>query len=628
MDNQRPPLTQILVMTAVLTVGLLGMEFLFSDEQGASPSGAADAGVSASPDASAREDVEQPPSQQPDTRINPSAELSERELRARWENQERFTLNTQYVSAEVSNLNTGLVRLTVLNERFGQDGELHQMVTTDREEFLPLRISVGGVNIPEDALWQGEQVSPTEVRFSWSGNGFTVYRRLSVIDDAAHAYQIWSTVRIVNRGETTRPVRLNTFVNHYVLRSEESGGALLAFASRSPAISETICAHGEDLTRSLRGDDDAYGERSGYGPDVGLAGVGNAFFALALAPDGAPAERCRLEWSNRGVRDTPSFGTLFGAQLMYPRAELEGGESVTYRTLAYVGPKDMDAIQTSGHQMSDLVDLGWFDPIAGAMVTLLGVLSDFTGNWGFAIILLTVLVRLMLFPLTEKSMRSMARMRHLKPEMDRINELYKDDREAKGAATMELYRKEKINPLGGCAPMLLQMPIFFALYQSLMTNVELFNAPFVGWLTDLSASDPYYVLPVSLGVLMFLQQRLAPTGNMDPMQRKMMMFAMPIFITAIMLVLPAGLCLYMVTSSALGIAQQKWIHYRLDRDAAESQGPDANDDGSSSSKNTKDAGSSSSKSARKRTRPTSSSDARPRNKKQRSNRGRNQKSAS
>jgi len=262
----------------------------------------------------------------------------------------------------------------------------------------------------------------------------------------------------------------------------------------------------------------------------------------------------------------------------------------------------MDAIHSAGHGLSRLIDLGWFDPVAGVMVDLLNVLSDFTGNWGFAIILLTIMVRLLLFPLTAKSMKSMGKMRLLKPEMDRINELYADDRESKGAAVMELYRREGVSPLGGCLPMLAQMPIFFALYQSLMTNVELYNAPFVGWLTDLSSSDPYYILPVSLGVLMFFQQRLSPAGGMDPTQRKIIMYAMPIFLTGIMLVLPAGLCLYMVTSSALGIAQQTWIHKQLDKIAAEnSTASDAEGNGLTPDQPQ------SAKSKKKRTRPSVSS---------------------
>jgi YidC/Oxa1 family membrane protein insertase len=215
-----------------------------------------------------------------------------------------------------------------------------------------------------------------------------------------------------------------------------------------------------------------------------------------------------------------------------------------------------------GHSLGELVDLGFFSAIARPLVELLSFIHKHVGNWGLAIILLTMVIKLVLFPLTYKSFQSMGRMRMLKPEIDRINALYADDREKKAAATMELYRKQKINPFGGCLPQLLQLPIWWALYTSLSTNVELYNMPFVGWYHDLSSPDPFYVLPLSLGVLMYVQQRITPS-TMDPMQAKMMMYMMPIMITLFMLFLPAGLCLYMLTNSALGIGQQKLIERQM-----------------------------------------------------------------
>jgi YidC/Oxa1 family membrane protein insertase len=156
-------------------------------------------------------------------------------------------------------------------------------------------------------------------------------------------------------------------------------------------------------------------------------------------------------------------------------------------------------------------------------------------------------------------------MRKLKPQIDAINEKYGDDREKKGAAMMELYRKEKVNPAAGCLPSLLQMPVWFALYRSLSTNVELYHAPFTLYWTDLSSPDPYYVLPICVALLMHLQQRFTPT-TADSTQMKMMMYFMPLMIGAFMLFLPAGLCLYMVTNSVLTMAQQRAIYAKLDRE--------------------------------------------------------------
>jgi YidC/Oxa1 family membrane protein insertase len=233
----------------------------------------------------------------------------------------------------------------------------------------------------------------------------------------------------------------------------------------------------------------------------------------------------------------------------------------------YAGPKDVDALEKFGHQTSNVIDLGWFSFIARGMSWLLRTIYGFIGNWGLAIILLTLLVRVLLLPFVIPQFRNMAKQRALKPEIDKINELYKDDREKKGAAMMELWRKNKVNPLGGCLPVLLQMPIFFALYQTLSTSIELYHAPFIWWWVDLSSPDPMYVLPIILGALMFMQQKLTPV-QMDATQAKVMLYAMPLMMTFFMLLLPTGLCLYMVTSSAIGITQQRYMYWKMDQETA------------------------------------------------------------
>jgi len=198
-------------------------------------------------------------------------------------------------------------------------------------------------------------------------------------------------------------------------------------------------------------------------------------------------------------------------------------------------------------------------------------------NWGVAIILLTLSVKALLYPLTAKSFASMAAMRQLKPEIDALNHKYGDDREKKGAAMMELYRKHKINPAGGCLPQLLQLPIWWALYTSLSTNIELFKRPFVWFWQDLAAPDPYYALPVALGLLMWVQQKITPS-TMDAAQAKMMMYLMPTMITSFMLFLPAGLCIYMFTNSVLSIAQQRFIEHRLAQKGLSAKGNPDNKD--------------------------------------------------
>jgi YidC/Oxa1 family membrane protein insertase len=494
----------------------------------------------------------------------PPGELGADARAARAANERTVDITTDRFVATFTDRNTGLVAFRLEGERFEDgDGQPLEMVTTDREEYLPLRIEIEGVDIPADATWQAEQVSPTEVRFRYEGDDAVVTRTIKA---GKSPYQLWSTVTVHNRGDAPRSVQLSESVYHYVTREAEDEGSFIG--RQSPATSHGIC-YGEEELREPR-DELTEGYRSS--DNIRFTAIENAYFTLALAAPGKPVEACELKAEDRG-RGEP-VGSLFVADLVLPEARVPAHGASTFRTMAFVGPKDIDALHAAGSDLDEIVNLGWFSFMARGLIELLRRIHAFVGNWGLAVILLTFLVKLVLYPLTERSFRSMARMRLIKPEMDRVNELYADDREKKGAAIMELYKKHQINPLAGCLPSLLQMPVWVALYQSLSTNIELYNAPFVGYWTDLSSPDKFLVLPLLLGALMYVQQRMTPT-TADPMQAKIMLYLMPTMMTAFMLFLPAGLCLYMVTNSTLGIAQQRWIQWRLDRQIDESQPPSA-----------------------------------------------------
>lgn len=484
--------------------------------------------------------------------------LSDARRVARARAQHTFTLRTSELEATLTDRNAALTSLHLLGPKFRDaSGRPQNLVTTDREEFLPLALDLRGVRIPADATWHGEQLSPTAVRFTWEGDGFRVVRK---VEATGGRYQLWSTVRVVNLGAGRRPVRVVDTLHHYVGRNQEESGGFIG--RPSPLLARGVCTSEDD---DIRDDRKALEDARGLGPAVHFVGIENTYFAMAVAAENGRADRCVLsakDWFAAGSSE--AIGTVFAGELHHPRKVVEGHRDVLFRSVAYVGPKDMDALTASGHHFSELVDLGFFSAIARGLIDLLRFIQTHVGNWGLAIILLTFLVKLLLYPLTERSFQSMAKMKVLKPEMDRINELYADDREKKGAAIMALYQKHKINPLAGCLPSLLQMPVWFALYQSLSTNIELYHTPFVGFWQDLSAPDPFYVLPLVLGALMWVQQKMTPS-TMDPLQAKMMLYMMPAMITVFMLFLPAGLCVYMVTNSTLGIAQQKYIQWRLDR---------------------------------------------------------------
>ena len=254
------------------------------------------------------------------------------------------------------------------------------------------------------------------------------------------------------------------------------------------------------------------------------------------------------------------------AGLVSPATNVAPGDTATFGAKLYAGPKIQERLGEISPGLELTVDYGFLFFIGQPLFWLLTFFHSFIGNWGWAIILTTMVIKLVFFPLSAASYRSMANMRRVGPDMARIKELHGDDRQKMSAAMMELYKKEKINPLGGCLPILVQMPVFIALYWVLMESVELRQAPFMFWLTDLSVKDPLFILPILMGVTMFCQQMLNPTPP-DPTQAKVMKM-MPIMFTFFFLWFPSGLVLYWVSNNLLSIAQQYVITKKIENATA------------------------------------------------------------
>ena len=233
------------------------------------------------------------------------------------------------------------------------------------------------------------------------------------------------------------------------------------------------------------------------------------------------------------------------------------GASHTFNTVFYAGPKDQATLEKIAEGLELTVDYGVLTVIAKPIFWLLTKIHSVVGNWGWAIIFLTILIKAMFYKLSEASYKSMAKMRAVQPRMVAMKERFADDRAGMNKAMMELYKKEKINPLGGCLPILVQIPVFIALYWVLLESVELRQAPWILWIKDMSAEDPYYILPLLMGISMFIQQKLNPTP-IDPVQAKVMMI-LPVVFTVFFMFFPAGLVLYWVVNNVLSIAQQWYI---------------------------------------------------------------------
>jgi YidC/Oxa1 family membrane protein insertase len=257
---------------------------------------------------------------------------------------------------------------------------------------------------------------------------------------------------------------------------------------------------------------------------------------------------------------------LYTAGVIVDLGEIAPGATKTLNVPLYSGPQEGEKLKDLAKGLDLTIDYGWLAIIAVPIWHVLAYINSWVGNWGWSIVLLTVGIKLVFFPLSAASYRSMAKMRVVAPKLQRIKELYENDTQKRNQAMMELYKTEKINPLGGCLPVLIQIPVFIALYWTLLAAVELRHAPFLGWIHDLSAQDPLYILPIIMGISSFIQTKMQPPPP-DPVQAKVMMI-MPLAFSVMFFFFPAGLVLYWVVNNTLSILQQWTITRKIEKAAA------------------------------------------------------------
>ncbi|HEU4407202.1 MAG TPA: membrane protein insertase YidC [Polyangiaceae bacterium] len=494
--------------------------------------------------------------------------------------------------AQLSTQGATLKSWQLAGKKYSADGRegsppLDLVTTPDHEKWRPLRTE----------LWSKAEPASAEVArqvrydlFDWKlepgGDGkacvFT-YEDEQValrktVRAGARPFEVEAELSVENRGPGRAAHRAAFETTAWRTEKEIEGG----FGRQSPFVTQVECSRAGKLTRKLPGDfapkefskpEFKHGWLVPEGGAVDFAAVSNFYFSQALVPLAGPpgAEPvCELQieerWNDQAFgakKDDPQAGSLYRARLAWPRRELGPGERAEYKLVHFVGPKERDVLAAAGGRgLGDLIDLGTFAVIAKVLVSFLIFCHRLLGSWGLAIMALTISVRVVLFPLMWKTIQSGLKMRMMKPEIDEINRKYADDPQQKQLATMELWKKHKVNPVAGCLPTLAQMPVWFALYTALQTAAELYHTPFL-WFRDLSAPDTVrvgswevpFLLPLLLGATTFVQQKIMPQ-QMDPVQQKMMSYMMPLVFTAMMLFLPSGLGVYMLTSSLLGIAQQ------------------------------------------------------------------------
>jgi YidC/Oxa1 family membrane protein insertase len=492
---------------------------------------------------------------------------------------------TEDFHAKLSSRSASLTRFELLHAKYRKKGVPIDLATTpDVESRRPLRFDWQNpaLGIPsEDWLVGGdlldyrvEQTSNTSCEFTYEDARARV---TETVRATGRPYELEAIATVTNR--TTRPLRQALTVDNDAWRTDkEQKSGLMGV---SALVTHVECVSDAGATTRKRVEDFDADKFKSFPATPLAAGdwfqapgkpafgaVSNAYFSQAIVPLAGPTDpACQLQVEERwnaaryhSRKDDPEGGGMFRARLAYAPHEVAPGASETYRVLSYMGPKERSILEAAGgggHRLIDLIDLGFFSAIAKILVSFLLKVHSVVPNWGLAIIVLTITARTLLFPLTLPSVKQMIRMRELKPEMDALNAKFKDDAQAKGLAQMELWRKHSVNPLKGCLPQMASMPVWFALYTTLQTAVELYNIPFL-WFPDLSGPDPLFILPFVIGGTNFLQQKLMPMQG-DAAQQKMMLYLMPGMFVVMMLFLPSGLGVYMFTNGLLGIAQQQLV---------------------------------------------------------------------
>ncbi|HMA93493.1 MAG TPA: membrane protein insertase YidC [Polyangiaceae bacterium] len=509
------------------------------------------------------------------------------------------TIWTETFRAEFTNQGASIKHFDLLTAKYRRQGKPYPLSTTpDVELRRQLRVNLRNeaVAAPNDPAWQTNydlvDWSPKVADgktcvFEYSDEKV---RLTKTITTTGRPYELNVALEVSNAAQQKLRHALTIDTTSWRLASEVSGGMF----SPRPSLSDVECIAADGTAERARPDNfepsDFKDAPFAPGPlnqgdwyqakgSVAVAAVADAYFAQALVPETAPsgvAPVCQLQieerWDNRRFKsksDDHAAGAMYRARLAYPAVELDPQQNANYSVLAYIGPKERKLLTAAGGgqtRLIELIDLGFFSAIAKVLVGFLLSVHNVIPNWGIAIIVLTLTARLLLFPLSIPSIKSMMKMRELKPEIDALNEKFKNDPQAKGLAQMELWRKHNVNPLKGCLPQLASMPVWFALYTTLQTAVELFNIPFL-WFPDLSLPDPLFILPFVIGATSFMQQKMMPMQG-DPAQQKMMLYMMPAMFTVFMLFLPAGLGVYMFTNGVLGIIQQQLVERHARRSAA------------------------------------------------------------
>jgi len=465
------------------------------------------------------------------------------------------------------------VRLVGVKETSAKDSPLKDLVRVEQPDQAPLSLTTLKGTVPglEEALFEVQAESdkldataePKSFSFRWvSPNGIEVVKRYQ-IEPGSYLFNL--TVELTNHGQAPLDDNLGLIIS---ARHNPKEGGNYAFKGMGAYVSGSLK---EEAPKELKK------EPKVFAGQVSWVGYENSYFLQALIPLGNGSKQESSVKGQLAQGQEEAANPLILVRYTSPPFSLPPGEKGTFQFGLYFGPKRIELLKEAGHDLSSSINLGWFDIIAKPFLYFLNYVNDLVGNFGVAIIVLTLLVKIAFWPLTQKSYKSMKSMQALQPQMAKLKEKFRDDKQRFNQEMMALYKSRKVNPMGGCLPMVIQIPVFIALYRLLDYAIELRHAPFFFWIQDLSAPDrlfnfpidklplmePPYGIPVLtllMGASMLIQQKMTPTPG-DPTQAKIMML-MPIIFTFVFINFPSGLVLYWLTNNVLSIGQQVMVNKR------------------------------------------------------------------
>ncbi|MEO1766536.1 membrane protein insertase YidC [Thiobacter aerophilum] len=465
---------------------------------------------------------------------------------------QRIRVRTDVIDAELDTIGGDLRKVVLLRHGATEDRRKPMvLLADDPPHWYVAQSGLLGKGLPthkevfradRSAYTLTPEAQTVDVRLTWEAPGGL--RVDKVYTFRRGSYLIGLRYEIHNTG--TAPLAADAYFQFLRDDTPPAGESSLMPTYTGPAVYTEA-----DKFHKIPFSDIAKGKPSVKARDGWVAMLQHYFLAAYLPPAGP--ER---EYYTRKLADH-----LYAVGVILPVGQIAPGATAVLNTGLYVGPQDQETLKTLAPGLDLAVDYGMLTIIAKPLFWLLKTLHGLFGNWGWAIIALTVLIKLVFYPLSAASYRSMAKMKAVAPRLQQIKERYGDDRQKLHQAMMELYKSERINPMGGCLPVLIQIPVFIALYWVLLYSVEMRHAPFALWIQDLTAPDPYYVLPVLMGLSMIVQTKLNPTPP-DPIQAKVMMI-MPIVFSVMFFFFPAGLVLYWLVNNLLSILQQWRINSLL-----------------------------------------------------------------